>query len=54
MTSSFPTTSLQAVLDYLWCDEEPDYSCCPKEERHNHIFTHLIALGNWLDQQNTM
>ncbi len=51
MTTSFPTTALEAVIEYLWCDEESDYSSRTKEEKRDHIFVHLFALDRWLTQQ---
>ncbi len=50
MTTSFPTKALEAIIEYLWCDEESDYASRTKEEKRDHIFVHLFALDRWLTQ----
>lgn len=46
--SDLPTEikdAIEAVLDYLWDDEQTDYHDNPTE---GHVFLALRALGKWI------
>lgn len=41
--------SIDAILGYLWDDEQDDYEA--EGEPEGHVFEHALRVSTWLDEQ---
>jgi hypothetical protein len=46
--------AIQAILVYLWNDEEADYWAASESERKAHVFRELTIIRRWLMQKKTL